>query len=515
MKSRLVTVVGLMLAGLLVVPGVALSQGPGMWVEYAGNPIIDPLEADAYYPTVLHDPSSSPFGGHGEASPFKMWHDSDLQYLVSDDGISWTKVGDMLDGTVTGLPDGKVRHPLVEYYADGFAGGNDGTNPSGATMYYRLWFWHTDYLYDVAALHYAESPDGRAWYNLQPLQNGAVPIVTGDWPDWHRGSYGPCDVLYHPGASNTGTDWAFWMYYDGTTGGDEAIGLGFSADGVIWTGYDANSDGNAEPVMNGTYIAGGWDENYVSRATVWRQGPTDYRMWYSAGIDTMNHGIGYATSIDGFNWTRDPDNPIFHKDDPGYPWRVSRTYTPAVVRVGNLWLMWYSGENGGGKAIGVTYAGAGAPEPSPEVDKTVDPARIAVGQETTFTITVSNSTPDTAHDIVVTDEIDPGLEIVEVQTTKGMPSVAGQLVTVDVAQLAPDETMIISILVRAHAEGYVSNVAHVTAAGGEDYSEALLTVVAAEEEFVPEAGSLLLLSGGLAGLAGYATLRRRQRNERC
>lgn len=177
--------------------------------------------------------------------------------------------------------------------------------------------------------------------------------------------------------------------------------------------------------------------------------------------------------------------------------------------------MWYSGENGGGKAIGVTYAGAGAPEPSPEVDKTVDPARIAVGEETTLTIAVSNSTPDTAHDVVVTDEIDPGLEIVEVQTTKGMVSEEGQLVTVDVAQLAPDETMIISILVRAHAEGYVPNVAHVTAAGGEDYSEALLTVVAAEEEFVPEAGSLLLLGGGLAGLAGYATLRWPQRNERC
>jgi len=63
--------------------------------------------------------------------------------------------------------------------------------------------------------------------------------------------------------------------------------------------------------------------------------------------------------------------------------------------------------------------------------------------------------------------------------------------------------------------GNVSNVAQVIATGGEDYSEASLTVVAAEEEFVPEAGSLLLLSGGLAGLAGYATLRWPQRKERC
>ena len=224
----------------LVLPGLAQAQGPGAWEEYPGNPVIDPSDVDAYYPTVLYDDAATPFGGHGETNPFKMWHDNDLHYRVSADGIAWTKVGDMLDGTITGLPSGQARHPVVEYYAAGFPGRNDGTNPSGGTMYYRLWFWHTSYLYTVAAIQYAESPDGKAWYNVQPLQNGAVPIVTGVWPDWNRGSYGPCDVLYNAGASNSGTDWTFWMYYDGTTGGDEAIGLAFSADGVVWTGYDSN-----------------------------------------------------------------------------------------------------------------------------------------------------------------------------------------------------------------------------------------------------------------------------------
>ena len=53
-----------------------------------------------------------------------------------------------------------------------------------------------------------------------------------------------------------------------TTGGDEAIGLGFSSDGITWTGYDADGDGKADPVFNGTYVSGDWDYNYVSRATI-------------------------------------------------------------------------------------------------------------------------------------------------------------------------------------------------------------------------------------------------------
>jgi uncharacterized repeat protein (TIGR01451 family) len=499
---------------LLLIPGLAYGQGPGAWEEYSGNPIISPPEGDAYYPSVLYDASPTPFGGHGEANAFKMWHDNDLQYRVSNDGITWTKLGDMSDGTIMNLPAGQVRHPLVEYYAAGFAGANSGDHPSAATMYYRLWFWRLDQdLYSVAAIHYAESPDGKAWYNVQPLQNGTVPIVTGVWPDWNRGSYGPCDVLYNPGASNSGTDWTFWMYYDGTTGGDEAIGLGFSADGITWTGYDAGGDGQADAVMNGTYVSGDWDEDYVSRATVWREGPSDYRMWYSAGIGTMNHGLGYATSSDGLNWTRDAANPIFHKDDmgyPAYPWRQNRSYTPMVLRAGNLWFMWYSGENGGGKTIGVAYSSAGLPAQVMEIEKVVYAEEIPVGEDCLFTITVNNASLVAVDDVAVTDEIDAALEIVDVQTTKGAISTTGHLVTVDVGQMAPDETVVITIRVLAVEAGQVHNVAKVTAPRVEATAEAELNVVAAAaEESVPEAGSLILLGSGLAGMAGLASLRRR------
>jgi hypothetical protein len=76
--------------------------------------------------------------------------------------------------------------------------------------------------------------------------------------------------------------------------------------------------------------------------------------------------------------------------------------------------------------------------------------------------------------------------------------------------MAPDETVVITIRVLAVEAGQVHNVAKVTAPRVEATAEAELNVVAAAaEESVPEAGSLILLGSGLAGMAGLASLRRR------
>jgi hypothetical protein len=215
-----------------------------------------------------------------------------------------------------------------------------------------MWYWHTDSLYTVNAIKYTESPDGKNWYNYQWCQNGTVPIVTGSSGDWNRGSYGPCDVLYNSVAPNTGTKWKFHMYYDGTTGGSEAIGLGFSSDGITWTGYDPDDD--ADPVLTGD--SGEWDDDYVSRATIIVEESTNFSMWYSGGDGRMDHGIGYATSSDsGLSWTKDPDNPIFHKDDE-VPWRDERTYCPAVLKDGSTYKMWFAGVDDATSNYAIGYA---------------------------------------------------------------------------------------------------------------------------------------------------------------
>jgi hypothetical protein len=84
------------------------------------------------------------------------------------------------------------------------------------------------------------------------------------------------------------------------------------------------------------------------------------------------------------------------------------------------------------------------------------------------------------------------------------------LVTVTVGEMDPGETVTITIEVVALAPGRINNMTTVTTPGGENTAFAELEVVsspAEEEEFVPEAGSLLLLGGGLLTLAGYARAR--------
>jgi len=352
----------LMVALALVLALPASAQGPGSWTEHPENPVFGQGVdggPKAYYPSMLYDADS--FSGHGAAAEYKMWYGTSsgqTGLATSDDGINWTDQG-------VAMSNG--YHATVEYYPDEFPGANSGDNPSDATMYYRIWYWDSPTIYSVTAMRYAESLNGVNWYNDQPLQNGAVPIVSSGDPWWNRGSYGPCDILYNPSASNTGTDWTFTMYYDGTTGGDEAIGLGFSSDGITWTGYDADGDGKADPVLNGTYVSGDWDYNYVSRATVIKNADDDYEMWYSGGTGTMNHGIGYATSSDGIHWTRDADNPIFHKDD-GVDWRDSRTYCPAVLKDGSSYKMWFAGKDGESGDYSIGYATAAPPVLAVDID---------------------------------------------------------------------------------------------------------------------------------------------------
>jgi len=352
----------LVVAVALTLALTASAQGPGDWTEYSENPVFGEGVDDgpkAYYPSVLYDPDE--FSGHGASAKYKMWYGTSggqTGLATSDDGISWADQGVVM---------GNGYHATVEYYADGFVGADSGDDPSDVTMYYRMWYWNPSHLYDVAAIGYTESPDGVNWYNDQPLQNGAVPIVSNGDPWWNRGSYGPCDILYNPSAPNTGTDWTFTMYYDGTTGGDEAIGLGFSSDGIIWTGYDADGDGKADPVLAGTYVAGDWDYNYTSRATIIKNADDDYEMWYSGGTGTMNHGIGYATSPDGIHWTRDGDNPIFHKDD-GVGWRDDRTYCPAVLKDESSYKMWFTGKDKETGDYSIGYATAAPPVLEVDID---------------------------------------------------------------------------------------------------------------------------------------------------
>ncbi len=302
---------------------------------------------DAYYPSVIYDP-----GGFGvTAGPrYKMWYSDGAGsvFVVSaTDGASWSAP------TPTAGLGGDAHHVQVAYDASAFG------VTGGPT--YKIWYWDTDApLYNISAIAYAESSDGVTWTNDQAITQGSPELVTGTWPGWNIGSYGPIDVIYQPAAPNTGTapwGYSYVMYYDGTDGSSEVTGLAYSADGLTWTAASTS------PVLD-KGAGNAWDCDDAAYGTVFKDA-NGYHFWYSGGGgdngsggcsagDPIHEGIGYASSSDGISWTKDAGNPIFHISD-GVAYRSERTYTPSVIDDGSGFLKMYYSARGstGPKQIGL------------------------------------------------------------------------------------------------------------------------------------------------------------------
>ncbi len=308
---------------VLASSGIAQALTTTGWVEYPSNPVYTDGNGKAYYPTVIKDGGS-----------YMMWYAShdDIRMITSSDGISWTG-----PAACKGLTN--ANHPLVKKI--------DGT--------YHIWYWDTGVsIYGISALRYAESANGIDWSDGQSLtQDADYPLITGSGTGWSSGSYGPGDVIHNPGGSETLDDTSIWnnkyvMYYMATNGTNEYIGLAYSVDGKHWKRY------GDVPVLSPCTIyddpSVGWDYRSVGYPTVIEGSGGIWHMWFCGGPNT-NHGIGYASSGDGINWTKDPSNPIFHKDD-GVAWRDERTYTPVVI--GDQ--MWFSGRDAETGSYAIGYA---------------------------------------------------------------------------------------------------------------------------------------------------------------
>ncbi len=288
------------------------------WSEYAGNPIYDPANVSekAYYPSVIRMGSND----------YRMWYQSNttgantvVAYATSSDDFFTAATANI---TVGLIPD-NAGHPHVEFV--------DGK--------FRIWYWNAVTPYGNTAMHTAESVDGINWTNDTAITGNLTTSASGQW---NSGIYGAVDVIINNSPANTGTnpfDYKYAMYYDATSGGYEQIALGYSVDGIAWTLY-----GNGPVLPKGP--AGSWDSGYVAIGSTVIKGDF-WTMWYSGGISASNEGIGCATSIDGLEWTECPNNPIMSKND-GVAWRNNRTYTPNIIRDGDLYEMWFTGRDTAG-----------------------------------------------------------------------------------------------------------------------------------------------------------------------
>lgn len=317
------------LAGLIsVMSGPAGALTTTGWMEYASNPVY----ADgsrAYYPTIVK-----------ETDTLRMWYASDngIRMTTSMDGISWTAPAGCMGLT-------NANHPLVKKIGSS----------------YRMWYWdEAASIYSIDVLRTAESADGVNWHDDGALtQDGTYQLITGSGTGWKSGSYGPGDVIYNPSGSDSLDGTNIWnnkyvIYYMATDGTHEYVGLAYSVDGKHWKRY--GDDPILSPCTEADDPSVGWDYRSVGYPTVIEDADGTWHMWYCGGPNT-NHGIGYAWSNDGINWTKDATNPIFHKDD-GVPWRDMRTYTPMVI--GDQ--MWFSGKDADTGIYAIGYA---VPIPAP------------------------------------------------------------------------------------------------------------------------------------------------------
>jgi hypothetical protein len=124
------------------------------------------------------------------------------------------------------------------------------------------------------------------------------------------------------------------MWYEG----DNGFGYATSPDGIDWI-----KDTLHNPVLE-PGPPGSWDETQINNASVLIK-DNIYHLWYS-GIDIFNDNrIGYATSPDGINWTKDSLNPVLDKGNPG-SWDDEEAMHPYVLFEDNTFKMWYNGHDG-------------------------------------------------------------------------------------------------------------------------------------------------------------------------
>lgn len=126
-------------------------------------------------------------------------------------------------------------------------------------------------------------------------------------------------------------------------GSRDCISTALSLDGETWFPYSRN------PVLR-PGGASEFDNVAIYAGDVIRVG-TSYLMYYSGANQNGRICIGLATSSDGFNWQKNPQNPVLSPGPAGSWDSVDAVYA-RVVFDGAAYHMWYNGYNGSTANVG-------------------------------------------------------------------------------------------------------------------------------------------------------------------
>ncbi len=226
--------------------------------------------------------------------------ESEVGYVTSPDGYTWTKQG---DDPIIETKD--VPYAKIAMYASSVIW-EDGC--------WALFF----YTWDTRS-HPSSSVIGRT------TQCIAGPALTEWLPDpepiLKPGIAGSWDDKQVLAPHVLKTDTGYIMYYSGVgASGTQMIGMATSTNGVTWTKYNdpATTDklfADSDPVFQ-PGEKGQWDSAWVHQPRVFRTS-NGWIMIYRGVSDRngANMKLGLATSADGIHWERYADNPVFQPSD--------------------------------------------------------------------------------------------------------------------------------------------------------------------------------------------------------
>ena len=171
-----------------------------------------------------------------------------------------------------------------------------------------------DNIYAPDVLWYA-GPDGLGpwwmWYGAQGSDGHDAIFVahSADLVSWTRwpSNGAPAPVIDHGGANHVNDpsvvrvgETLFLYYTEAPVGEEDEVHLATSTDGLAWTKQGAVVDVGPP---------GSWEPDRVGRPSVlYEEG--EFRMWYDGQVYGVARHVGYATSPDGFTWTKHAANPV-------------------------------------------------------------------------------------------------------------------------------------------------------------------------------------------------------------
>jgi tetratricopeptide (TPR) repeat protein len=286
---------------LLLISQQAITQT--QFFKYPGNPVFPFAKMDDWDQTKL--PRAVIYEDGKYHIWYRGWSDTLLiygkvGYASSNDGIHWDKHPDPLEFHDSGSAweDHIWMFSVVQK----------------DSLFY-MWFDGNHDAHVGRCIGLAWSKDGIHW------TKETEPVLTGG----DKGEWDAVNV-YQPRVIYDGS--SFHMWYNNKY---SRIGYASSTDGMQWEKYSANP-------LSLMGKPGEWDDSILQIGTAIFNG-SYFEIWYDS-----RGKIGFATSADGLNWSKSPDNPIIEEGELG-TWEEWLAREPAVICHDSIYRMWYYGHN--------------------------------------------------------------------------------------------------------------------------------------------------------------------------